>query len=331
MHLDDNPLSLVFEISAQLVKYYQSFNDKILLRLADRLGSSHEFFRCLKYEINNQKNINLFGDYFFLEAKAKARNLFGNYFGCGQSIKIEYHDNEFWRMRAMIYNGVVFTNEICPACKGTKIDQKASEIHMRKIHCNDCFGSGFRSIKQFSLANELASNVCFLLYIVELLACNYEQALTSSKPMLMFLQTNDEGYSKQFISGYYTYNFKNYLQNILDTLSEKKLIAEVSLRMMNVYNKISYGENRILWRKLYDFSVDIHRRNNQDVFFLLQVPGQNGCHVYSDSSPSIFPLKYEEEVYSLVHHNIDTSKQQLALIAGLAYLCGKARNWIKEK
>jgi len=331
MWLEDDPLSLVFEVPCQLINHFQSLNDDILLNIATSMLSRHSFFDKLKRMVKVKDDPGLFDDYFLASDFAQARNLFGNYFGLGQTIVVEDKSGEFWRLRAVIPEGIIYSDKVCPACHGSKIDQKKLADYFITMECDSCAGSGLEAKKQFGLADELADNISLLFDIVWLLEYNCPETIDNQRPMLMFLQTGIEGYGKQFIGGYFTQALKDYLQTRIVSKTVEQLVFETSQRMYFAYNLMFYGRHEPRYQEKYDFPTEIlninDNANGERLFFSVQVPGINGCHVYSDSGLcALAPSGFIKDIFSLTCHNIDTPIQQISLIVGLAYLCGSARN-----
>lgn len=327
MWLEEEPLSLVFEIPCQLINHFQSLDDDILLNLATRISSKHSFFDKLRRRVGAKDDPGLFDDYFRESDFAQARNLFGSYFGLGQTMVLEDKSGEFWRFRAVIPEGMIYSDKVCPACHGSKIDQKRLADYFITMECGSCAGSGLKATKQFGLAYELANNISLLLDIVWLLEYNCPEKIDNQRPMLMFLQTGIEGYGKQFIGGYFTQALSDYLQAKITNQTAEQLTSEISQRMYLAFNLMVYGRHELRYQDEYDFLTHLCGASNEKLLLVVQVHGVNGCSVYSDDGLCVLtPAKHEEDVFSLTCHNIDTPIQQISLIVGLAYLCGSARN-----
>ena len=329
MRLEDEPLSLVFELSACLVEYYRSLPDDILIRMATANLGRHRYYDRLRQSAN-QTELSLFGAWQLAEDLQAARMLFDGYFGLGQTMAVEGNDGGFWRLRSAIPEGMVFGDQPCPSCRGSKLDQDILRSFDRETDCNACAGSGLIATKQTGLSRQLADNLCLLFDVVRVLAYNCPEPVVNDRPMLMFLCTGNEGYGHQTVSGYYTRYLADYLEGVLAGQTAEDLADATSRQMYRVFNRLFYGSYTPRYYRLFEFPVRIESGNGcfgqEKLVFLVQVPGVNGCNVYTDSGPSmLYPPATEEQVLSLTCHNVDTPDQQIALIAGLAYLCGSCR------
>ncbi|MEI6379014.1 MAG: hypothetical protein WCO55_05120 [Candidatus Falkowbacteria bacterium] len=316
MRWDDADGSLVFDVSTVYVDFYRSLTEEQLANVARRYSASYKFFARLA------------------ETGQEARNVFGDYFGYGQTVVTEDKGLEFWRLRAKIPDGIVYDHKaVCQSCGGSKIDQDHLANFGRDYPCNICAGSGVKATKQYDLVNELDDNICLLFKLVMMLSYNCEQISDSKRPMLMFLQLGNEGYGRQGIGGYYTKEVENCLLDLLAKDAQGAVEDAITERMFKTYNLMRHGQNTARLDRRCEFQTSIvkgHGSYEKDASIYLQVPGVNSCSVYSDSLPAVYPPKNHEKIYSLTCHNIDHDDQQLALVVGLAYLTTLVRTWLEQ-
>ena len=302
---EEEPLALVFAVSRQLINFHEALSDEQLLNLAEKFGRAYRFWQ----EIWEEKNIK------------RAREMFRGSFGRGNVLLESGGDTDFIFFKAIIPSGAIYyEHEVCPDCQGTKINP----IYDRP--CQTCYESGFKTGKNPKLRSLLAENLCLFLRWIDFLTFNCKT--THERPLLMFVQTNNGGYGNQDVFGFYTKEFANYLDYVIDAQKIDDLKKAVSLIMQQSYSWLCYGKKNTTYDKLFKFPVIIDRREHgHDIkpFFSVQVPGQNGCHVYSYDTSCAYAAGDEDKIFSMTCHNIDSPSQQISLLVGLAYLSRAAR------
>ncbi len=291
IYLELEPLSLVFEIPSSLVARIKSLYLDAMINFRGGFGESH--------------------------------------FGQGTTIKIESQTEQFYRLRAIIPEGFLYTDKVCSSCQGKKIDRKYLSDYNYTTFCRDCCGSGLEATKQSQLVHELADNLVALFKLIDRVTCrDGDDLVHNHKKMLMFLLLTNGGYMASGIGGYFTKDLENYLLFVLSQKEQDFLTGQVSEAMARVHDLISYGHNpERAHRDFFDFRVHISSSQDRAKLYL-EVPGQNSCSVYTAGGmvPVCYPV-YKFDVRGLTCHNIDYPLQQVSLISGLAYICTLAKQY----
>jgi len=184
----------------------------------------------------------------------------------------------------------------------------------------------------------LAENLFLLFKIVNELAKNYHRPTAHAEPLLMAIITENYGFHRQGISGYYTLAFQEYLEYLLTDNPRlhqdyHKVTTEAKQVISKAYNLMRYGygiKPIISVSEDIDFLAQVQDatvRNEKNIYFRLATRGKYGPHVCKGISNESYPTYSTEQIFPL-GGTADSTVEQISLLAGLAYFCGSARQWL---
>jgi len=191
-----------------------------------------------------------------------------------------------------------YTDETCPNCKGTGKNKDLG------IECSFCNGKGKHLI--FDWKSGYAVSASFTAF--SLLSRPWSKKTSSTLPQLLTIQTNIKAeIDGAPLGGIYSLALCNWLRMVGQTN-----FPEVVEAMKNAYRQM-YSLNRLSG---YYFGA-----TNNDGWLVIDCPG-NACGIYPSDGFT------RGKGCEFTCHNLDTSVQQITLIAGLAALHDRARKEI---
>jgi len=178
-----------------------------------------------------------------------------------------------------------------------------------RMECVYCFGTCREMVNDWDNLDRITASLAVLSVLLDKPNVELVMDCTSNREQLVSFQTNFE-HGRAFIGADLSRTFGNYIR----TLSGKQLPV-VKAAMESSYLQMFPGHERY---GSYSFSASV-REGGQ---LLMGVPG-DACGLFVDGfDRSIKELSGPMELNC---HNVDGHHQQLALLCGLAALCGMAQ------
>lgn len=189
----------------------------------------------------------------------------------------------------------------CEACEGTATTEGMDCLH--------CMGTGRGTMLEWDSAACISGTLWILEFVLNRPDKQLLAGVNTERKQLLSLRTSFDK-ERHFIGATLSGTFSSYLRSF-----SKRRFPEVEGALKSVYLQMfpSHG-------KFGDFfyKAEVHENGR----LLLDVPG-DACGLYVDGTR----LDFDEtsRPMQLDCHNVDGCHQQLALLSGLAALCGMAR------
>jgi hypothetical protein len=345
----ERPLRLIFDIHQELINTYYKILDTSMDGLQANIFPSFIYFK--KTETNKRaatdEEKNIYKEETFIEQKRSvdpglfdeywARNLFGNHFGAGKDIIKVKSARDFVRYEVAIPQGHFYDqNKVCLHCRGSKINPDYEDSN---FVCNQCQGTGYGTKNNKQANTILADNISMLCRLTELLAYQDNVQINTIKPFTLYTILLNGGYGAQGIFGAYTKELADYVLWLSKNNLANKLAAKIKQNMIFAYSLMTKGRvhNKNFMHDEFEFICQLEKTSEHTrlgIRFIMQVPGQNSCSVFSyDNCTTVIPLVSDDgyrEISGFTCHNVDSSAQQISLLVGLATLNTAARQWLNK-
>lgn len=197
------------------------------------------------------------------------------------------------------------SNEPCLGCEGSGTDELRDGDP-----CLLCKGTGKKQVMDWHTADAISAS--FTVFTTILSPFNLQEDTYAVLPQLLTIKTITH---KDMHGGSLDGEISIPLRKFLSSLGDNATIPEMIKAMRSTHERM-FGVNDY---DVYSFKVYVRSSGT----FIADCPG-NACGIH----PSDWHLE-EGKGYELSCHNVDTSGQQITLIAGLAALCDKARREMK--
>ena len=238
-------------------------------------------------------------------------NLFGEQlFGFDGAFQKIGEEKDFIIFEARIPQVKKQLNEACHECNGSKQDR-----NLEREKCLYCNGTGRENIMDWKPVNAISATFTVFLSLASL-RCYKKDRTSCALPQLLTVETITE---KKMHGGSLGGVYSIPLVGFLSSFDEDTEIVEMTKAMIKAWDKM-FGK------------TDKYQRHS----FWAKVAYKNGWLNVSCSGDAcgLHPVdnwgSTPGEGYKFSCHNVDSPMQQIALLAGLAALCDKARKEIKS-